>query len=66
MNTKPILANHSPQLLYVRSIPDPDRRRFAHAYMDWLVAGRVGVIPERGRLSVEAARMMVINIEAIG
>jgi hypothetical protein len=66
MNTKSILANDSPQLQYVRSIPDPDRRRFAHAYMDWLLAGRVGVVPERGRLSVEAARMMVINIESIG
>ena len=66
MNPNTILANDSLQLLYVRSIRDPERRRFAHAYMDWLVAGRVGVIPEKGRLTSDAARLMVINIEAIG
>ena len=66
MDPNTILANDSPQLLYVRSIRDPDRRRFALAYMDWLIAGRVGIVPEKGRLSTDAARMMVINIEAIG
>ncbi|MEI7578301.1 MAG: hypothetical protein WCK51_15540 [Armatimonadota bacterium] len=66
MNTKTILANDSPQLHFARAIRDPDRRRFAHAYMDWLAAGRLGAVPEKGRLSAEAARMMVIQIEAIG
>jgi hypothetical protein len=66
MNSKTILQIDSPQRQYVRAIRDPDRRKFAHACMDWLIEGRVGVVPERGRLSVEAARMMVINIEAIG
>lgn len=66
MNTKAILATISPQQHYVRSISNLDRRRFAHAYLDWLQSGRLGAVPERGSLSVEAARLMVINIEAIG
>ena len=66
MNSKTILQIDSPQRQYVRAIRDPDRRRFAHAYMDWLIAGRVGVIPEKGRLSTDAARLLVLNIEAVG
>jgi hypothetical protein len=66
MNPKTILQIDSSQRQYVRSIRDPDRRRFAHAYVDWLMAGRVGLIPEKGRLSTDTARLLVLNIEALG
>ena len=65
MNPKTILQIDSSQHQYVRSIRDPDRRRFAYAYVDWLMAGRVGLIPEKGRLSTDAARLLVLNIEAV-
>ncbi len=51
---------------FVRTIRDPARRKFAHDYAEWLGAGRVGIVPDRGRLSTDAARLMVLQIEAIG
>ena len=66
MNFKQILKEESPHTKYVKSLRDPARRKFAHEYVAWIQAGKLGMVPERGRLSIEAAKLLVINIEAIG
>ena len=66
MNFKNILKEESAHSKYVKSIRDPARRKFAPEYVSWVQAGRLGMVPERGRLSIDAAKLLVINIEAIG
>lgn len=66
MNSNLDIVIDSPQQKFVRSIRDPSRRKFAHEYIDWLAQGKCGALPDRGRLSAEAASLLVISIEAIG
>ena len=66
MNTTNSLALESPQVRYARSLSNPAKRKFAHDYTDWLANGKVGIVPDRGQLSVESARLMVITIESVG
>ena len=50
---------------YVRSLKDAVKRRFAVAYLDWIILGRSGAMPSRGQLSPVLARAVCINLDAL-
>jgi hypothetical protein len=50
---------------YVRSIKDSVKRRFAGAYLEWLVGGKAGAMPARGALSPTLAKAICSNLDAL-
>jgi len=50
---------------YVKSLKDAVKRRFAVAYLEWIRAGRTGIMPTRGVLSPVLAKAVTINLDAL-
>jgi hypothetical protein len=57
--------DHSDATLYVRSLKDSVKRRFAGEYLAWLEGGRTGSMPGRGALSPAMAKAVVSNLDAL-
>ncbi|MDH4389693.1 MAG: hypothetical protein QE269_13300 [Fimbriimonas sp.] len=50
---------------YIKSIKDPHKKRFAESYIGWLVAGKSGGMPDKGRLTTETAKAMINNMDSL-
>ncbi|MFZ4507750.1 MAG: hypothetical protein ACOYON_08670 [Fimbriimonas sp.] len=57
--------NESESAKYIRSLRDPVKRRFAVAYHQWILAGRVGAIPARGALAPALAKAVCLNLDSL-
>lgn len=51
---------------YIRSLRDAVKRRFAVTYLEWIRAGRLCAMPNRGILSPALARAVRVNLDALG
>lgn len=52
-------------MVYVRSLRDAIKRRFAVAYLGWIRAGRVGLAPTRGALAPALAKAVSENLDGL-
>ena len=49
---------------YIRTIRNTVKRDYAKAYYAWLIAGKMGQEPQRGKLSYRAAQAVRFNVHA--
>jgi hypothetical protein len=52
-------------MTYIKSLRDAVKRKFAVTYLDWVRAGRKGIMPSRGKLSPVLANAVVRNLDAL-
>jgi hypothetical protein len=50
---------------YIKSLRDAVKRRYAVAYLEWIVGGRRGGMPSRGALSPVLAKAVCLNLDAL-
>ncbi len=58
-------TEYGEEMIYIRSLKDPVKRRFAVSYLGWVRAGRTGSMPARGALSSALAKAVTSNIDAL-
>ncbi|MEZ0325939.1 MAG: hypothetical protein ACAH95_08525 [Fimbriimonas sp.] len=57
------MHDNSKAMDYVKSLRDAVKRRYAHEYLTWIRAGRVGSAPARGALSSTLSRTVTSNLD---
>jgi hypothetical protein len=57
------LKEKSEAMSYVHSLRDAVKRRFAHQYLQWIRAGRMGAPPNRGGLGATLAKAVMANLD---
>jgi hypothetical protein len=57
--------DNSDAMAYIKSLRDAVKRQFAIAYLEWVRAGRKGVMPARGKLSPVLAGAVARNLDAL-
>ncbi|AIE85895.1 hypothetical protein [Fimbriimonas ginsengisoli] len=65
METKTPQRDSSDAKNYVKSLRDAVKRRYANEYLAWILAGRTGVAPGRGRLSPVLWKAVCANLDAL-
>lgn len=53
-------------VLYVKSLRDAVKRRYATEYLAWLRSGRTGSMPPRGILPPAHWKTITTNLDALG
>lgn len=52
-------------MTYIKSLKDAVKRQFAIAYLEWIRAGRRGIMPARGQLSPVLAQAVTRNLDSL-
>jgi len=57
--------DNSDAMKYIKSLKDAVKRQFAIAYLEWVRAGRRGIMPSRGKLSPVLATAVTRNLDSL-